>query len=732
MNRTILLIIFAVIAFANISIAQKTVYIPNYLKDLNNVDGKQFSWDKTYQTDNFILIWGETVGTDPKSYSDKSLQFDPVAVLDTMEYIYAAFKGNAFLNDSAGTNLAKYKIVIVMYNTWGANGAQGWANGGDVDGVIGAFWVHPDGIRDGGVAAHEFTHSLQSQNNIDYRAKHGLGGAWQNAGIFWETHANYMRNLLYPKAVGAWGMDQYHLETWGDWKNTYENYELLMAIHLSEGSPMIAKIWQEAYADEYPLQAYKRIAKYDQDRFNDSLFVYARRMATFDYSFWGKYFRENRVDNLKNNLLSLQRTYNILKRLPSSNNRFEIPIEQAPEEYAYNLIPLIVDSDSCAVIVKFKGHTDANVHAGWRYGFVAENENGELSRYSPTYSEDEKEINFKLEANEAKLYLVVMGAPKTDITTNTSNDTWHGYPKHFRFPYEISITGAEPEGSQKSDLFRSYFRKNGHKHINGGGWVVNSSTVSDSVFVGPNAMVLGNSNITGHVIVDNTSVVVNSSIKDQANILDNAFVIGSNISENAIVAGHAYVENVTMSGSAKVWMRANVLNYKLSGTAEVGGDVVVYNQNGDCDNGVQYVMTNYYDDKLLDCDGKTANSQVNKDVNNKYSLFTDEEMKMKCNCENLPDCKTTSSVLILTNEIGLPSPNPTRGIVSLAFGDKLNGKQLNISILDVYGRQLKQQDKVFENGKININLEDLQSGIYYVLIESDHQIINRSTIVKID
>ena len=147
--------------------SHKQVYIPNYLKDTNTIDGKQFSLDKTYQSENFILIWGETVGVDPKNYSDPDLQFDPVAVLDTMEYIYSSFKSNDFLDDSPGTNMGKYKTVIVMYNTWGPNGAQGWANGGDADGVIGAFWVHPNGIRDGGVEAHEFTHRLQAQNNIE-------------------------------------------------------------------------------------------------------------------------------------------------------------------------------------------------------------------------------------------------------------------------------------------------------------------------------------------------------------------------------------------------------------------------------------------------------------------------------------------------------------------------------------------------------------------------------------
>jgi len=633
MTQRVLLQLFLV-SFSSLLLAQKTAYIPNYLLNPNDVNGAQFTWSKTRQSANFTLIWGNTVGTNPANYPDPDLAFNPVAILDTMEFIYAAFKGLGFLDDAAGTNLSQYKIPIVVYNTWGSNGAQGWANGGDADGVIGAFWVHPNALDDGGVAAHELAHSLQAQCNIDYRATHGLGYVWLNAGIFWETHANFMRNLLYPKAVSAWGMDVYHTETFGDWKNTYENYELLMAIMESEGIDMVNRLWRESLSGEYPLQAYKRLAGYNQARFNDSLFLYARRMATFDFNYnnLGKFFRQYRAADLSNYLFSIQATYTILKKVPGDAHRYEVPIELAPEEFAYNVIPLYPETDSCAVIIKFKGHTEANAHAGWRYGFVAAHPNGTVSRYSPTYSENTLEINFRLQGDENKLYLVVMGAPFDQITTNTTNDTWHGYPKHFRYPYELSISGAKPEGFQAPANFRSQLKNNGHLHTNGGGWVQNSASVANSVFVGPSAMVLGNANISGQVRIENTALVRNATLSGQVRILDNAFVDRGNYSGNAVVQGQGFAENVTMSNNALIGMRAKVTNYTLSGTVEVGGDVVVYNDNGNCNNGVHYRLTNYYDNKLLECDGRTANHPVNKDVNNTYTLFSNEAMAAQCQC----------------------------------------------------------------------------------------------------
>lgn len=700
------LLLFFLLGWTESVLAQKMAYIPSYLLNTNDVNGAQFTWSKTAQSANFTLIWGNTVGTNPVNYPDPDLRFDPAAILDTMEYIYTAFKQLGFVDDAPGTKLSQYKVPVVIYNTWGANGSQGWANGGDADGVVGAFWAHPNAMHDGGVAAHEFAHSLQAQSVIDYRSAHGLGYVWNNAGIFWETHANFMRNILYPKSVSAWGMDVYHTETFGDWKNTYENYELLFAIMESEGIDMINRLWRESFSGEYPLQAYKRLAGYNQAELNDSLFQYARRMATFDFKYnnVGKYFRQYRTEDLSNYLFSIQACYSILKNVPGAVHRYEIPIELAPEEFAYNVIPLYPESDSCAVIIKFKGHTEANTHAGWRYGFVAAHPNGTISRYSPTYSENTREINFRLQGDEAKLYLVVMGAPFDQITTNTTNDTWKGYPKHFRYPYELNISGAVPEGFQAPANFRAQLKSGGHLHSNGGGWIQNTATVANTVYVGPSAMVLGGSNLSGQVRLENTALVKNATLSGQVRILNNAFVDGGTYSGSAIVQGQGFAENVTMTNNALIGMRAKVTNYKLSGTVEVGGDVVVYNETGNCNNGVYYRLTNYYDNKLLECDGRTASHQVNKDVNSTYALFSNETMASLCQCtyETSPilvdsiaispvSCQNTSagSVLFYISKSCGPFQYAwSNGAESGTNLSGLSSGQYKFSITDALGRQV--------------------------------------------
>ncbi|MCC6459638.1 MAG: hypothetical protein IT260_04140 [Saprospiraceae bacterium] len=623
-------------SLATLVFAQKTAYIPAYLQNPNSTDGSQFSWSKTQQSDNFTLIWGNTVGTDPANYPDPNLAFAPAAILDTLEQIYAAFRQLGFADEAPGTNLSQYKIPIVVYGTWGPDGAQGFANGGDADGVIGAFWVHPNALHDGGVAAHELTHSLQAQHNIDYRKAHNLEEVWRRAGIFWETHANFMRNLLYPQFVSAWGMDVYHLETWGDWKNTYENYPLLFALLESEGIDLINRLWRESDSEEYPLQAYQRLAGYEQAEFNDSLYHYARRMATYDFNYAkvGQYFRQYRHNDLNNWLPSIQATWSILQRVPGAQpTRYRMPIEQAPEEFGYNIIPLYPNADTCPIVVKFKGHTDANPHAGWRYGFVAAHPDGTLSRYSPTYRLDTDEILFSPAAGETQVFVVVMGAPKDRITTDTSNDTWHGYPKHFRFPYELNISGALPEGFQDPVLFRAALKTdNGHWHANGGGWVQNTASVAPSVFIGPAAIVLGNSTLTDQVRIDHTAVVQDADISEQVQVLDNAFVDGGSYSGMAVIRRQAFVERSTLSGQASIGMRARVSNYRLSGDIEVGGDVVVYNADGDCDNGVYYRLTNYYDNKFLECDNRAATHPDNLDVNYPVPDFSDADMAFECAC----------------------------------------------------------------------------------------------------
>jgi carbonic anhydrase/acetyltransferase-like protein (isoleucine patch superfamily) len=665
------------------------------------------------------LIWGDEAGEDPLQASNPDLRFDTTAILDTMEFIFEKFRALGFPDESAGTNLGIYKVPIIMLNTFGNDGVTGWAFGGDPDGIMGTFWAHPLAMHDGGVAAHEFTHSLQAQTVIDYRNMHGAGPVWLNAGIFWETHANFMRNLLYPQAVSAWGMDWYHIETWGDWKNTYENYPLLMAIMESDGMDIINRLWRESQSDEYPLQTYKRLSGFSQEEFNDHMFAYARRMATYDFTYHdlGKFFRQARRNDLMYNLASVQSTWTILKKDSITENHFYVPIELAPEEYAYNVIPVYPEEDSCAVIVHFKGHTEANAHTGWRYGFVTADENGLLIRYSDTYSEVENEIGITLEGGETQLFLVIMGAPSDDITTNTSNDTWHGYPKHFRFPYEISITGGVPEGSQAPGQFRSSQKSAGHLHPNGGGWIEHDAEVAPSVYVGPYAMVLGTSQITDDVRIEGASMINNAFISDHVIVRDNALVTGGLLSGHAIIGGQSFVENATVEDNALVHMRARVSNYYLHGDIEVGGDVIVYNASGDCDNGVYYRLTNYYDDKLLECDDRTADHPDNKDVNEEITPFSTAEVQVGCDCVHYPDCLVSG----VNNEKPLSRqlwayPNPVESIFTILIPDEVEGV---VELTDGMGRILKEI-KIYRNENLHIDLSSFPSG-WYLLHVKGHQ-----------
>jgi hypothetical protein len=507
------------------SFAQKEVYLPNDFTNPNEPEGAEFTWDKTYESDNFILIWGNEATTDPLTAPDPNLVFNPAGVADTLEYIFDAFVDLGFAQDIPGTNLNQYKIIVLMLNTYTVpNGPNGYLYGSDMDGVIGMVGVTPNATWGGEGMAYELTHALQNQCVIDYRIPNGEPDLWDVGWLINEVHANFMAYLLYPDAVWALGMDWYHVETWGDWKNAYLNYPLLMAMMEEDGiEEIVNSLYYESYGTEYPLQTYKRLMGYTNEQFNDKMFNYVKRMATYDFPYnnLGYYFRQSRTDDLMYNERSVQATWTILEQDSVMPTHYSVPIELAPEEFAYNFIPLYSDDDSYAVIVKFKGHLETHDYTGWRYGFVAAYPDGTVSRYSETYDQDEMEIGFELNPDEEFLYFVVMGAPPSGIMTNQTNDTWQGYPKKFRYPYDLTISGAYPEGFQEPENFRAQIKTNGSLHPNGGGWIEVGASVDNSVYVGPYAIVRGNSVLTGNVRIENTAMLYHATLSGNAVVKDN-------------------------------------------------------------------------------------------------------------------------------------------------------------------------------------------------------------------
>jgi UDP-3-O-[3-hydroxymyristoyl] glucosamine N-acyltransferase len=76
-----------------------------------------------------------------------------------------------------------------------------------------------------------------------------------------------------------------------------------------------------------------------------------------------------------------------------------------------------------------------------------------------------------------------------------------------------------------------------HQHPNGGGWVADTATVDETVYVGPDAQVFGNARISDNVaIFDRSKVFGNAQVHMKAMVFGNARVY-----DEAVISGAGWV-----------------------------------------------------------------------------------------------------------------------------------------------------------------------------------------------
>ncbi|WP_276480169.1 DUF6055 domain-containing protein [Paraflavitalea pollutisoli] len=599
-------------------LAQKAIFIPS---EFSSAPLNTWSYSKSYQSANFIIFWGNVVGTNPATYSDANLRFTPQSVADTLEKIYTKFVTQLqFCSDAATKKLGQYKLIVVMNDTWGSGGPSGWAFGGSYGNTIGAMWVHPNATRDGSVISHELTHSLQGMISIQENTVGGGYQGWEPAGFFWEAHANYMRTQMYTRFAGDdlprwWATQHFHLSST---RHHYGTFKWLYRIQDTDGFNMISRLWKESVANEHPVITYRRLKGWTQTQLNDFMFDYAKREVTYDYTSNGvgaiMRTEYNRVKAQEPRYL--WRRFTILKQINAANGRYVVPDAFAPQDYGYNIIPLHTSCSTRNVTVKFKGHPEVNATAGWRYGFVAVKADGTVSRYSTVSNANESQVSFQLNTDETELYFVVLGAP----TTHTSYVWEPGWPKIKRYPYELRIANAVPEGYQAN--FRSQYKTSGAPHSNGGGWVASTATVASTAYVGPQAIVLGSSNISGTARVEGTAWVQNATLQNSVVVSGNANIFGGTYSGTVQVTDNAVLNSCSMSGNAQA--KGNALNWNATfgNNVIVGGDV----EMGSCSTAGVYLQVPHGNNGRAACDGKGASDASNVDVNTAYTQFTDVQM----------------------------------------------------------------------------------------------------------
>lgn len=569
---TLLAPLTAVPAAPPAAAATKSVYMPASWSSTGEVP---WARERTKESANFVLLWGERSGTDPRN-APGDYRFDPDALLGELESLYTFYRDTLRFTPETGA-MAQYKVDVIVTRTWNRTALDAWATGGSADGKVGVINIAPAAAQPGSWAlAHELAHIFQCFTFLGRGS--GLGFTHPSSGSFWETSAEFMTMQRYPDG-GAGDLTRF-LRTenlaFSSSRHHYGNWMLLQYLVDRHGSMQIFKdLWNQARDTEHPLETYRRVAGLTQEQLNVRMGEYAQHQVTWDYS------------NRAHFLPFIRSMYggafiNAYNGVPvDAVNRdaghYAIPDALAPSDYGYNKIRMIPTADGSLVRLRFRGHVDARAASGWSYGFVALKDG--VPRYGPVHTAADSEITFSTEPGEREVFLVVAGAPQT-VHRYAFLD---GYTRNHRYPYEFRVSGAVPSGHEPGHV-KPAATGGGHWHVNGGGWVSGSATVDASAHVGPRAAVHGNATVTGNARIEGLAWV-NS---------------GGSVSGNAVVRDNALVQG----------------GVSIGGTAVVGGDA---EPSGTCNAGTYLLFS-----PDRGCDGRAGET----DVNAAHPTFTDEQLAL--------------------------------------------------------------------------------------------------------
>ncbi|WP_328476344.1 polymer-forming cytoskeletal protein [Actinoplanes sp. NBC_00393] len=512
--------------------AAKTVYIPARWTQTGEVP---WAANRSRESTNFILLWGEKSGTDPAS-ATAPYKFDPNSIITQLENLYGFYVNTMQFTPETGL-LAQHKIIVIVTNTWNRTELNAWATGGSVDGRVGVINVAPGAALPGSWGlAHELAHVFQNYTFLG-RSGYGFTAAW--AGTFWEASAEFMAMQALPTTAAG------DLTRWLRSENLYYSssrhhygaWMLAQYIKDRDGLAMFNRIWNEARNTEHPLETYRRIAGISQAELNRRLGEYATRTVTYDFG------NRSTLMPFINSVYGagFLNAYNggNVEAVDQGQSHYRINARQAPSDYGFNKIKLVPSGDT--VRVRLKGHAETGA-TGWTFGLVAVR-NG-TPRYSNLFTGIDGQIDFPLQSGENEVWLVVTGTP-TAVPHYAFLD---GYTKARRFPYEFRVSGATPSGFEPGHV-KPAPTGGGRWHSNGGGWVAGNASVASTAYVGPKAAVMAGT-VTGNARIEGLGWVNGGTVGGNAVVKDNALIqSGANLSGNIVVGGDAEIAFACSSGT---------------------------------------------------------------------------------------------------------------------------------------------------------------------------------------
>ena len=393
--------------------AQKKIYIPEDLRKMDlQADTSQWSFKRSIETDDLILMWDRGFGSDtsnPPMLEGKPMSFNLTILRDRVQEFYHFFRDTLAFTQP-GSKADKYKMMVMVNYS-----LDGTAYGGTYDNFIGALWVAPNRIQDTKMncMAHELGHSFQLQIPAD-----SVGDAWGGSGFF-EMTSQWMLWQVNPD----WLTDEnYHFEAFK--KLTHKAYLHLDNIYHSpfviqwwsdlHGRKSIAELYRQGRIGEDPVMTYKRMYNMSQKQFCDEMFRGYQHLVNFDFNHARKETRQ----------------YACTFDTETEGGKWLRP-KNYPEEYGFNAIKL--DDKVNLNARKFRLNIQGD---NLRYGFVGITTDGQ-SVYSNVNA---TEFVVPKSKRLSHLYIIVMGAPLQHHQIPMPTDENYKNPQNLLvFPYSFRI-----------------------------------------------------------------------------------------------------------------------------------------------------------------------------------------------------------------------------------------------------------------------------------------------------
>ena len=429
----------------------------------------QWCFQRSMESEHFVCFWEK--GLTLSKSNTISLGGSTVNVktlLNNGEKIWKCYVEDlGFLEPGQSlTDDHKICMFIVNQTEWRADGSGQdgtvWYYDGTTktskDYKVGLFHCNPwaAGSEGGHTAAHEIGHVFQylvsadyavvknqSEWNYGWRWGYDTNGAGDNG--WWESCAQWQAFNVFPATLftnyryAEYVSSAYKNLMHEDYR--YANYFIQYYWCQLFGKDFIGKMWRKTRRPEDPVETYKRMNSATQDDFNKMMFDYACRAITWDF------------DEIRDRGKDYQNTFSTkLTYVEGTENTYAVNADCCPQNYGFNIIQLKGFKAGTTVKVNFKGIAGASGYrsikvdkAGWRYGFVAQTEDGQRV-YGDMYSDKEETAEMELPAKTKRVWFVVVGAP---------TEHWH-HPWNLndeddeQWPYQVAFENCAATGTTRT------------------------------------------------------------------------------------------------------------------------------------------------------------------------------------------------------------------------------------------------------------------------------------------